>query len=339
MKINHDLFYRDLVSEEDRIYLYNCSLEMVALITGIVKASGGRLAVARVGTNIHLVDKAEGFMVLKLAMSISETKFSIDSPHTNLLKRSANRNCMVSKNIKRLVTALKGNSISSGVTLIESIINNARQWRMVDQIRAAVICAHHHYITNSHYASMLDGSEQFALLDVLLGDFLFSGVSVTQQEKYRTIYAAHCKQRENNNIAQAKMTDIFAKPLWVFSLSALGLIVGCAAYSQAKLDEYELPNVSLETRNVLVPFTLYKDVHSIPDVALREEIITILTMAKVNRANNPKYVGLTYADIDRDNFFPLGDKLFADSQSITITNNEHIGPKGFGAVITFIIPR
>ena len=48
MNINHNLFYRDLVDEEHKVCLYNWSLDMVALITGIIKVSGGRLAVARV---------------------------------------------------------------------------------------------------------------------------------------------------------------------------------------------------------------------------------------------------------------------------------------------------
>jgi hypothetical protein len=91
---------------------------------------------------------------------------------------------------------------------------------------------------------------------------------------------------------------------------------------------------------VLVPFTLYKDVHSIPDVALREEIITTLTMARVNRANNPKYAGLTYLPADGDNFFPLRtDKVFEDSQSIAVTSTERANLIPFSDVVTFIIPR
>lgn len=347
MNINHNLFYRDLVDEEHKVCLYNWSLDMVALITGIIKVSGGRLAVARVEkpnfmsevvppcSGIYLVDKAMGFMVLKLSMS--GTDFVMRSPHSYILKRGRDRSAMLSKNPKRLVAALKGNSTKSGMSLMEYLISSARDWRMVQQIDATVACANNHYKSSSYFGSKLDGSEQFELLNVLLGDSLFSGVPITQQEKYKTAYVAYCKQRDANAAAQAKIVDIYTKPLWVFSLSSLGLLVGCATYP---LDTNGRPSTSFEIRNVLVPFTLYKDVHSIPDVALREEIITTLTMARVNRANNPKYAGLTYLPVDSDNFFPLRtDKVFEDSQSIAITDNEHTDTGGFSEVVTFIIPR
>jgi hypothetical protein len=347
MNINHNLFYRDLVSEENKARLYGWSLDMVALITGVIKVSGGRLAVARVGhhyivgetapscSGIYLVDKAMGFMVLKLSMV--ETDFVMRSPHSYILKRGRDRSAMFSKNPKRLVAALKGSSAKSGVSLMEYLISSARSWRMVQQIHATVSCANNHYKTSSYFGSMLDGKEQFELLNVLLGDSLFSGVPTTQQEKYKTVYAAHCKQRDTNAVAHAKIVDIFTKPLWVFSLSQLGLIVGCATYP---LDAEGQPNTAFDICNVLVPFTLYKDVHSIPDVALREEIITTLTMARVNRANNPKYADLRYLPVDSDNFFPLRtDKVFEDSQSIAVTDNEHTESGGHTEVVTFVIPR
>lgn len=347
MNINHNLFYRDLVDEEHKVCLYNWSLDMVALITGIIKVSGGRLAVARVErpnfmgevvppcSGIHLVDKAMGFMVLRLSMS--GTDFVMCSPHSYLLKRGRDRSAMFSKNPKRLVAALKGSSAKSGVSLMEYLISSARAWRMVQQIDATVACANNHYRTSTHYDSKLNGLEQFELLNVLLGNSLFSEVSITQQENYKTAYVAYCKQRDANAAAQAKIVDIYTKPLWVFSLSALGLIVGCVTYP---LDTKGQPVTSFEIRNVLVPFTLYKDVHSIPDVALRKEIITTLTMARVNRANNPKYAGLTYLPVDSDNFFPFKtDRVFEDSQSIVVTDNEHTNTGGFSGVVTFIIPR
>lgn len=347
MNINHNLFYRDLVSEEDKARLYGWSLDMVALITGIIKVSGGRLAVARVGhhyivgetapscSGIYLVDKAMGFMVLKLSMV--KTDFVMRSPHSYILKRGRDRSAMLSKNPKRLVAALKGGSTKSGVSLMEYLISSARSWRMVQQIDATVACANNHYKSSSYFGGKLDGEEQFELLDMLLGDSLFSGVLITRQEKYKTAYAAYCKQRDANAAAQAKIVDIYTKPLWIFSLSELGLIVGCATYP---LDGEGRPSTAFEIRNVLVPFTLYKDVHSIPDVALREEIIITLTMARVNRANNPKYAGLTYLPADGDNFFPLRtDKVFEDSQSIAVTDNEHTESGGHTEVVTFVIPR
>jgi hypothetical protein len=206
---------------------------------------------------------------------------------------------------------------------------------MVQQIDATVACANNHYKSSSHFSGRLDGSEQFELLDILLGGSLYSGVSV--KEKYKATYTAYCKQRDANAAAQAKIVDIYTKPLWIFSLSQLGLIVGCMTYP---LDAEGRPSTSFEIRNVLVPFTLYKDVHSIPDVALREEIIITLTMARVNRANNPKYAGLTYLPADGDNFFPLRtDKVFEDSQSIAVTDNEHTESGGHTEVVTFVIPR
>ena len=320
---------------------------MVALITGIIKVSGGRLAVARVErpnfmgevvppcSGIHLVDKAMGFMVLKLSMS--GTDFVMCSPHSYILKRGRNRSAMLSKNPKRLVAALKGNSTKSGVSLMEYLISSARAWRMVQQIDATVACANNHYKSSSYFGGRLDGPEQFELLDVLLGDALFSGVLITRQEKYKAAYTAYCKQRDANAAAHAKIVDIFTKPLWVFSLSELGLIVGCTTYPLAAEG---WPDTAFDIRNVLVPFTLYKDVHSIPDVALREEIITTLTMARVNRANNPKYAGLTYLPADGNNFFPLNtDKVFEDSQSIVVTDNEHTESGGLTEVVTFVIPR
>ena len=140
---------------------------------------------------------------------------------------------------------------------------------------------------------------------------MFSGVLITQQEKYKAAYTAYCKQRDANAAAHAKIVDIFTKPLWVFSLSELGLIVGCTTYPLAAEG---WPDTAFDIRNVLVPFTLYKDVHSIPDVA--------------------------YLPADGDNFFPSRtDKVFEDSQSIAITDNEHIENSGFSEVVTFIIPR
>jgi hypothetical protein len=345
MNINHNLFYQDLVSEEDKARLYGWSLDMVALITGIIKVSGGRLAVARVGhhyivgetapscSGIYLVDKAMGFMVLKLSMA--GTDFVMRSPHSYILKRGRDRSAMLSKNPKRLVAALKGGSAKSGVSLMEYLISSARAWRMVQQIDATVACANNHYKSSSYFGARLNGEEQFELLDILLGGSLYSGVSV--KEKYKTAYADYCKQRDANAAAQAKIVNIYTKPLWVFSLSELGLLVGCTTYP---LDAEGRPSTSFEIRNVLVPFTLYKDVHSIPDVALREEIIITLTMARVNRANNPKYAGLTYLPVDSDNFFPLrADKVFEDSQSIAMTDNEHTESGGHTEVVTFVIPR
>lgn len=218
MNINHNLFYRDLVDEEHKVCLYNWSLDMVALITGIIKVSGGRLAVARVErpnfmgevvppcSGIHLVDKAMGFMVLRLSMS--GTDFVMCSPHSYLLKRGRDRSAMFSKNPKRLVAALKGSSAKSGVSLMEYLISSARAWRMVQQIDATVACANNHYKTSTHYDSKLNGLEQFELLNVLLGNSLFSEVSITQQENYKTAYVAYCKQRDANAAAQAKIVDI-----------------------------------------------------------------------------------------------------------------------------------
>ena len=63
-------------------------------------------------------------------------------------------------------------------------------------------------------------------------------------------------------------------------------------------------------------------------------------MARVNRANNPKYADLTYLPVDSDNFFPLRtDKVFEDSQSIAVTDNEPTGSGGQTEVVTFVIPR
>lgn len=343
MKINHELFYRDLVSEEDKTCLYGRSLEMVALITGIVKVSGGRLAVARLVTIEHkdnagiwLVDKTEGFLALQLTKS--DSAYIMISPHTELLKRGKARNTMVSKNPKRLVAALKGGSAESGVALIEKVITDARAWRMSQQMYATVSRAKANYKgSGAVYSNKLDGLEQFELLDVLLGGSLFSGMPLAQQEKYKTAYIDYCKQRETFIASRKNIADIYTNPLWVFSLSTLGLIVGCVTYP---LNGDGLPEVKLETRNVLVPFALYKDVHSIPDTAMREEIITTLTMARVNRANNPKYAGLTYLPADGDNFFPLRtDKVFEDSQSIAVTSTERANLIPFSDVVTFIIPR
>jgi hypothetical protein len=213
---------------------------------------------------------------------------------------------------------------------------------MVQQIDATVSCANSHYKLDTYYGTGLSGtglreSDQFELLDVLLGNSLFSEISITQQEKYKTAYVALCKQRDAHIAAQAKLTDTYTKPLWVFSLSASGLIVGCTTYP---LNTKGQPDTSFEIRNVLVPFTLYKNVHSIHNTKLREEIIITLTMARVNRANNPKYAGLTYLPVDGDNFFPLrANKVFEDSQSIAVTDSENTNTGGFPEVVTFIIPR
>jgi hypothetical protein len=307
MNINQDIFYEGVITQQQKEALYTADTNLVSLAIGLHRASGKDLSIGYL-SNFTVEDKPpkavmftkEGFPVMQIGRK-SDVYF-IKNQYVHLLERAKDKYSITSKKADRLVREMKGKRLTN-------VMDAAKYGYTKRYIHNTYNFYQNSLGFETKYERRLTGHSEFELLKVLLGNKSTADVSDDIRNGWASEYAKF-KEQENKVIAcKTELAEVFSKETWAVYSSVAGVIVGtvkCAAHDGCFTE--------------VLPFKLYKSIDDIQDEALREDLVTTLTMCRTNREQSTKSNELSYRDNDCDKFFPTGDHAFVDSQSVAYTS-------------------
>jgi pyruvoyl-dependent arginine decarboxylase (PvlArgDC) len=307
MNINQDIFYEGVITQQQKEALYTADTNLVSLAIGLHRASGKDLSIGYLSNHADTNEPYKAVMFTKEgfpAMQIGRKSdvYFIKNQYIHLLERAKDKYAITSKKADRLVREMKGKRLTN-------VIAAAKDGYMGRYIHNT-----YNFYQNSlgfeiKYERRLTGHSEFELLKVLLGNKSTADVSDDIRNGWASEYAKFKEQENKINACKTELAEVFSKETWAVYSSVAGVIVGtvkCAAH-EGRFTE-------------VLPFKLYKSVHDIQDEALREDLVTTLTMCRTNREQGTKSNELSYHSSDPDKFFPTGDHVFVDSQSVAYTS-------------------
>ena len=307
MNINQDIFYEGVITQQQKEALYTADTNLVSLAIGLHRASGKDLSIGYLSNHADTNEPYKAVMLTKEgfpAMQIGRKSdvYFIKNQYIHLLERARDKYSITSKKADRLVREMKGKRLTN-------VISAAKGGYMVRYLRNTYNFYQNSLGFETEYARRLTGHSEFELLKVLLGNKSTADVSDDIRNGWASEYAKF-KEQENKVIAcKTELAEVFSKETWAVYSSVAGVIVGTV-----KCAKHDEPFTEV------LPFKLYKSVHDIQDEALREDLVTTLTMCRTNREQSTQSNELSYRDNDDDKFFPTGDHAFVDSQSVAYTS-------------------
>ena len=307
MNINQDIFYEGVITQQQKEALYTADTNLVSLAIGLHRASGKDLSIGYLSNHADTNEPYKAVMLTKEgfpAMQIGRKSdvYFIKNQYTHLLERARDKYSITSKKADRLVREMKGKRLTN-------VISAAKDGYMGRYLRNTYNFYQNSLGFETKYERRLTGHSEFELLKVLLGNKSTADVSDDIRNGWASEYAKF-KEQENKVIAcKTELAEVFSKETWAVYSSVAGVIVGTV-----KCAKHDEPFTEV------LPFKLYKSVHDIQDEALREDLVTTLTMCRTNREQSTQSNELSYRDNDDDKFFPTGDHAFVDSQSVAYTS-------------------
>jgi hypothetical protein len=312
MNVNQDIFYEGVFTQQQKEALYTADTNLVSLALGLHRASGKELSIGYLSNhtvNSVAIDNEppkavmftkDGFPVITIGRK--GDVYFIKNQSMHFLERAKDKYTITSKKADRLVREMKGKRLTN-------VINAAKDGYMGRYLRNTYNFYQNSLGFETKCERRLTGHSEFELLKVLLGNKSTADVSDDIRNGWASEYAKF-KEQENKVIAcKTELAEVFSKETWAVYSSVAGFTVGTV-----KCAKHDEPFTEV------LPFKLYKSVHDIQDEALREDLVTTLTMCRTNREQSAQSNELSYRDNDDDKFFPTGDHAFVDSQSVAYTS-------------------
>ena len=331
MNINQDIFYEGVFTQQQKEALYTADTNLVSLALGLHRASGKELSIGYLSNRIFnpvvvegeppravtfVMFTKDGFPVITVGRK--GDVYFVKNQFMHFLERAKDKYTITSKKADRLVREMKGKRLTG-------VINAVKDGYMTRYMRSAYLFYENCLGFSATYDRRLTGYSEFELLKVLLGNKSIADVSDSIRNEWTSEYAKFKTQEDKVNVCKTELAEVFSKETWVVYSSVAGFTVGtvkCAGHS--------------EPFTCVSPFKFYKSVDDIQDEALREDLVTTLTMCRTNREQRTTANEISYRDNDPDRFFPVEDSAYTDSQSVAYAS---VGGTGVFAAQLFMVAR
>jgi len=321
--IAKEYFYKGMMSEKEmnmmdatnkitELAMRLCLLSDMKLTIGEVKykasiqtedggESFGGVVITLLDENGFALFSVDSVMSLNKKSQIHSEKLRVTALNIHFKKIGGSRNILLGDIVKPLVSKIKkGDYIKDALE------------RTQTRIKARLIRMHHLVkeelnIRETPHPTFATGQVEFAMLKGLVEGKSLNELTTDVQGHINLMYKKHLTLDTRMNEGMKELQDMFKGDMWWCCCTPRGIVV-----SSIKIN-------SDETSVTKLPLRIYKTFDDMP-AEWREELKTTLIFCRINREQKGISNDYYYPVIDTMRLFPLGDKVYTDSQSVTRTD-------------------
>ena len=243
----------------------------------------------------------DSVMSLNKKSQIHSEKLRVTALNISFKKIGRSRNILLGDIVKPLVSKIKkGDYIKDALERTQTNIK-FRLKRMHHLVKDEL------NIREISHPTFATGQVEFAMLKGLIEGKSLNELTTDVQGHINLMYKKHLTLDTRMNEGMKELDDMFKGDMWWCCCTPRGIIV-----SSVKIN----PD---ETSVTKLPLRIYKTFDDMP-AEWREELKTTLIFCRINREQKGISNDYNYPAIDTMRLFPLGDKVYTDSQSVTWTD-------------------
>ena len=310
MALNPNMFYENMVTPDEVNNLARILPDVAALAQTVCKLSGGLLKVCKININIDtanvlvptgncVIVSLQGFPVCTVGNGFlnSIEYYARSLCDVNLKKRGKDKRVLTSLKQDRIGRILKKNKF------VDRMCKESGH-NITTYASSLSFTQYKNELTknlSSSYPTHLSGLDMCELLKVVYGKPI-NEIPDAVRNSAQIAHERYTVYEMGINNANREMEEAFGRETLAVCWMKHGLAIGTIKINiKAARDVTEI-----------IPLKLYKDINSIPDEKLRDDLMFSLVACRTNREQNNTET--EYRDADR--LIPAGDHTFLESQSV-----------------------
>ena len=307
MALNPSMFYENMVTPDEVNNLARILPDVAALAQTVCKLSGGLLKVCKININL---DAASAVIPTGNCVIVSLQGFPVCTVGNGLLnsieyyiRSQVDINFKKRGKDKRILTSLKQDRIGR-ILKKNKFVDKLCKHSGHDATTTAISLTFQQYKNeltknlSSSYPTHLGGKEMCEVLKVMYGKPI-NEISDALRNSAKIAYDKYIVYEESISNANKEMEEAFGHETLAVCWMNYGITVGTVKIGAGRLT------------TEIVPLKLYKNINSIPDEKLRDDLMFSLVACRTSREQNN-----TETDCrDPDRLIPAGDHTFLESQS------------------------
>ena len=312
MALNPNMFYENMVTPDEVNNLARILPDVAALAQTVCKLSGGVLKVSKITLNIDTANalvptgncfivSPQGFPTCKVGNDEGNNAeyYARSLCDVNLKKRGKDKRVLTSLKQDRIGRILKKNKF------VDRMCKESGH-NITTYASSLSFTQYKNELTknlSSSYPTHLSGLDMCELLKVVYGKPI-NEIPDAVRNSAQIAHERYTVYEMGINNANKEMEEAFGRETLAVCWMKHGLAIGTIKINiKAARDVTEI-----------IPLKLYKDINSIPDEKLRDDLMFSLVACRTNREQNNTET--EYRDADR--LIPAGDHTFLESQSAAV---------------------